>query len=154
MTNIKRNNYRKALVEVEAVLNCLNYEDYKKIPQNIMEAIEINKDEDYIYKYDEDLDYKDWDLIPEAKAILYNIFKQYLATEEQREYFKQKELLERERIEEKKKQKYNANNLFVGKNLNENQIKSIKVNNEMIEYKKTLFEKIISGIKNMFGNKK
>lgn len=30
MTEVKNNNYKKALVEVEAVLSCLNYMDYKK----------------------------------------------------------------------------------------------------------------------------
>lgn len=102
MTNIKSNNYKKALVEVEAVLKCLNYDDYKKIPQNIINAIEDNKDENYIYKYDENLEYKDWNLMPETKAILYNIFKQYLATKEQKEYFKEKELIEKNELEKEK----------------------------------------------------
>ena len=44
-----------------------------------------------MYEYDEELEYEDWSLMPETKAILYNIFKQYLATEEQRKYLQQKE---------------------------------------------------------------
>ena len=84
MVEAKINNYKKALVEVDAVLSCLDYNEYKKIPTNIIDAIENNKDEEYTYDYDEELEYEDWSLMPETKAILYNIFKKYLATEEQR----------------------------------------------------------------------
>lgn len=82
MINIKYDNYRKALVEVEAALKCLNNDDYKKIPQELIKSIEDNKDKNYIYEYDENLDYKYWNFMNESKAVLYNIFKDYLATEE------------------------------------------------------------------------
>lgn len=153
MTEVKNNNYKKALVEVEAVLSCLNYMDYKKIPQNIIEAIKVNKDENYIFEYDENLDYKDWNLMLETKAILYNLFKQYLATNEQKEYYKQKELIERNRIEKEKKQKYNVDNLFKVKSLKENQQEEVKENSELIKYKEPILKKIINKIKAIFGKK-
>lgn len=153
MTEVKNNNYKKSLVEVEAVLSCLNYMDYKKIPQNIIEAIKVNKDENYIFEYDENLDYKDWNLMLETKAILYNLFKQYLATNEQKEYYKQKELIERNRIEKEKKQKYNVDNLFKVKSLKENQQEEVKENSELIKYKEPILKKIINKIKAIFGKK-
>lgn len=153
MTEVKNNNYKKALVEVEAVLSCLNYMDYKKIPQNIIEAIKVNKDENYIFEYDENLDYKDWNLMLETKAILYNLFKQYLATNEQKEYYKQKELIERNRIEKEKKQKYNEDNLFKVKSLKENQQEEVKENSELIKYKEPILKRIINKIKAIFGKK-
>ena len=94
MNDAKINNYKNALVEVESILNCLKHEDYCKIPKEIIDAIEINKDEDYIFEYDENLDFKDWKLMQETRAILYNLFKKYLATNEQRQYFLEKEKLE------------------------------------------------------------
>lgn len=153
MTEVKNNNYKKALVEVEAVLSCLNYMDYKKIPQNIIEAIKVNKDENYIFEYDENLDYKDWNLMLETKAILYNLFKQYLATNEQKEYYKQKELIERNRIEKEKKQKYNVDNLVKVKSLKENQQEEVKENSELIKYKEPIIKRIINKIKAIFGKK-
>ena len=108
MVEAKIINYKKALVEVDAVLSCLDYNEYKKIPTNIINAIENNKDEEYMYEYDEELEYEDWSLMPETKAILYNIFKQYLATEEQRKYLQQKERLENYKIESEKIKKYNS----------------------------------------------
>ena len=100
MVEAKIINYKKALVEVDAVLSCLDYNEYKKIPTNIINALENNKDEEYMYEYDEELEYEDWSLMPETKAILYNIFKQYLATEEQRKYLQQKERLENYKTEQ------------------------------------------------------
>ena len=46
MTKIA-NNYKKALVEVEAVLSCLDNKDYDKIPKSIIKSIRENKDESY-----------------------------------------------------------------------------------------------------------
>ena len=112
MVEAKIINYKKALVEVDAVLSCLDYNEYKKIPANIIDAIENNKDEEYTYDYDEELEYEDWSLMPETKAILYNIFKKYLATEEQRKYLQQKERLGNYKIESEKIKKYNSENLF------------------------------------------
>ena len=84
-------NYRKAFVEVDAVLNCLNTNAYNKIPLNVINAIRDNKDENYQYEYDEKIEYYKWNFMNETKAILYNLFKKYLATEEQIKYFIEKE---------------------------------------------------------------
>lgn len=112
MNNVKTNNYKNALVEVEAVLDCLRDEDYCKIPLEVINEIEENKSDEYIYEYDEELDYTDWDLMPETKAILYNIFKKYLATPEQLQWFKEKERLEIMQSEKEKSEKYNSADLF------------------------------------------
>ena len=129
MVEAKINNYKKALVEVDAVLSCLDYNEYKKIPANIIDAIENNKDEEYTYDYDEEIEYEEWLLMPETKAILYNIFKQYLATEEQRKYLQQKERLENYKIESEKIKKYNSENLFKkgkdAKKVEQEELKSI-----------------------------
>lgn len=89
----------------------------------------------------------------ETKAILYNLFKQYLATNEQKEYYKQKELIERNRIEKEKKQKYNVDNLFKVKSLKENQQEEVKENSELIKYKEPILKRIINKIKAIFGKK-
>ena len=39
MVEAKIINYKKALVEVDAVLSCLDYNEYKKIPTNIINAV-------------------------------------------------------------------------------------------------------------------
>ena len=148
MVEAKIINYKKALVEVDAVLSCLDYNEYKKIPANIIDAIENNKDEEYMYDYDEELEYEDWSLMPETKAILYNIFKKYLATEEQRKYLQQKERLENYKIESKKIKKYNSENLFK----KEKEVKKVEQeeNNELIVKRDSSFKRILEKLKSIF----
>lgn len=148
MVEAKIINYKKALVEVDAVLSCLDYNEYKKIPTNIINAIENNKDEEYMYEYDEELEYEDWSLMPETKAILYNIFKKYLATEEQRKYLKQKERLENYKIESEKIKKYNSENLFK----KEKEVKKVEQeeNNELIVKRDSSFKRILEKLKSIF----
>ena len=148
MVEAKINNYKKALVEVDAVLSCLDYNEYKKIPANIIDAIENNKDEEYTYDYDEEIEYEDWLLMPETKAILYNIFKQYLATEEQRKYLQQKERLENYKIESEKIKKYNSENLF--KKGKEAKKVEQEENNELIVKRDSSFKKILEKLKSIF----
>lgn len=157
MIEVEINNYKNALVEVEAVLDCLNYEDYKKIPYNIIEVISKNKNPDYIYKYDKKLDYEDWDMMLETKAILYNIFRNYLANQEQKEIIIEKEKAERLKIEEEKAKRYNSNNIFKSSNSivkatkdNENvknQKKNESSSRELIEHRESIFRKIMNIIK-------
>lgn len=148
MVEAKIINYKKALVEVDAVLSCLDYNEYKKIPANIIDAIENNKDEEYTYDYDEELEYEDWSLMPETKAILYNIFKKYLATEEQRKYLQQKERMGNYKIESEKIKKYNSENLFK----KEKEVKKVEQeeNNELIVKRDSSFKKILEKLKSIF----
>lgn len=148
MVEAKIINYKKALVEVDAVLSFLDYNEYKKIPANIIDAIENNKDEEYMYDYDEELEYEDWSLMPETKAILYNIFKKYLATEEQRKYLQQKERLENYKIESEKIKKYNSENLFK----KEKEVKKVEQeeNNELIVKRDSSFKRILEKLKSIF----
>ena len=148
MVEAKINNYKKALVEVDAVLSCLDYNEYKKIPANIINAIENNKDEEYTYDYDEEIEYEEWLLMPETKAILYNIFKKYLATEEQRKYLQQKERLENYKIESEKIKKYNSENLF--KKGKEAKKVEQEENNELIVKRDSSFKRILEKLKSIF----
>lgn len=112
MRNDEINNYRKALVELEAVINTLDENEYKKIPQKLIHAISENKDENYVYQYNKDLRYEEWSFMPETKDLLYNILKKYLLTEEEKQHLKEKERLAEIQIEKEKRQKYNPDNIF------------------------------------------
>ena len=143
MSNIS-NEYKKAFVEVQAVLNCLDEEDYNKIPQNVIDALEENKDKEYIYKYDKNLEYDKWELTNETKAILYNIVKDYLLTNEQKEYFDEKERFEFLKEERAKEEKYDVNNIFKKEEVVEQE------EQQMIEYKENIFKRILNNIKKWF----
>ena len=144
-------NYRKAFAEVDCVLNCLNFEDYNKIPINVINAIKENKDLDYDYEYDENLEYYKWNFMNETKAILYNLFKKYLATEEQIKYFKEKEKEELYKIEEEKREKYSSEDLFKNKKIQNIVDENVNTQSvEMVNYEKSFIKKIWMKMKSIF----
>ena len=144
-------NYKKAFVELEAVLKCLNYDDYNKIPKNLINEIEQNKDKEYKYEYNETLEYYKWNFLAETKVLLYNIFKNYLATEKQMEDLRKKELIEINKLEEEKKKKYNTENIFKNSELkNSQQEKKDKECNKIIKYKESFIKRIFRKIKSIF----
>ena len=102
------NNRRNAYTEVYTVLQDLDEEEYKKIPPEVIKAIEKNRNPEYYFELDEDLELKEQTLLPQTKAILFNLFRDYLATPEQKEKIIKMQNEERTKIELKKKQMYNS----------------------------------------------
>ena len=156
MTNEKINNYKNALVELETIINCLNCQEYEKIPADIIKAIENNKNENYIFEFDENLDYKDWNLMNETKALLYNIYRDYLATKEQKDFLIEREKIKILKQEQEKAKKYNPSELFDrNNNVKMNQINkdTESIGNSLMRVKKQNFiSNIIEKIKVFFNN--
>ena len=144
--------YADALAEVDIILDYLIEEDYEKIPKEIIQIVEKYKNEDYIFEYDETKELKEQELLPETKAILYNFFRDYLATPEQRKKIQKWQQEDRIKAEIKKQEEYEYKSLFNGKEKNVQKIETnIQQNNkELIQYKERLFDKIINWLKNFF----
>jgi len=115
--------YNNACAEVSTILSYLNKEEFNKIPLDIIQAIEANKSPEYIYKFDEKTELKEQKMLPETKAILYNLFRDYLCTEKQREIIKRQQAEERAKNEMIKQQTYSTD-VFASKH---NEIKDEKV---------------------------
>lgn len=107
-----KSNRKNAYTEVYTILQDLNEEEYAKIPPEVIHAIKENRNEDYNYEIDEDTELKYQPMLPETKAILFNIFRDYLATPEQKTKIIKMQAEERAKIEIKKKQKYSTDNIF------------------------------------------
>lgn len=136
------NNYNNACTEVYAILNDLVEDDYNKIPSEVITAIKENRNTDYVFELDYDIDLKDNILLKETRAILFNLYRDYLTTPEQREKIVKMQNEERQKIEIKKQEKYDSNSIFdKEKQLNstyeqEKQDNEVIVNsNEIIENK-------------------
>ena len=98
--------YKEAFTEVDSILKLLNQEDYNKIPKNVIEAIKQNQNKEYDFKINLNKDINNQGIMEETKAILYNIYRDYLATPEQRQEIIKSQREERYHEELKKKQKY------------------------------------------------
>lgn len=127
------NNSRNAYAEVYTILQGLDLEEYNKIPPEVIKAIKKYMNGEYKYKLDDELELKDQPMLKETKAILFNLFRDYLATPEQKEKIVKIQSKERQKNELKKKQQYSVD-IFQNKiKKKTNQIQNQKT--EIIEYK-------------------
>ena len=78
-------NYPKAYKEVLTILENIPEEDFKKIPENMIEVFKLNQDKNYDYEIDINKPFEEQEMLDETKAIFANIFRDYWATPEQRE---------------------------------------------------------------------
>lgn len=146
------NNYKKAYKEVIEILNFLPKESVDKIPQRMIDTFKEKMDKNYNFKVDINKSFEEQTLLDETKAIFANIFRDYWATPYQKERIEAKEKYDRQKLEEKKLQKYNPDDLFKKKkNIEGNRKEESNVNeisNLPIEVKKQkFFEKIIKFFK-------
>ena len=153
------NNRRNAYTEVYTILQDLDEEEYKKIPPEVIKAIEKNRNLEYNIELDEDLELKEQSLLPQTKAILFNLFRDYLATPEQKEKIIKMQNKERAKIELKKKQMYNSE-IFPNEESrteeerqekNQDEIKEKEENSlNLVEYKTSIINKVWGYIQRLF----
>ncbi len=94
--------YQKAFTEVYEILNYLDEESYNKIPKEVIEAIRENRNIEHNFFIDESIPFCEQKMLDETKAILFNLYRDYLTTTERRNkiiMYQNQEL----RIEENKK---------------------------------------------------
>lgn len=80
--------YPKRLVELYEVLKYMSEEDKAKLPQDLKDAIENGRDENYTWNYDESKSLAEQDLHPDTVAMLTYINMEYILTDEQKENVK------------------------------------------------------------------
>lgn len=150
------NNRKNAYTEVYTILEDLNEEEYKKIPPEVIDTIRLNRNEEYFYELDEDLELKEQPMLPETKAILFNLFRDYLSTQEQKAKIIRMQNEERQKNELKKQKQYNTD-VFENKQrqnieqIEDNKEKSTETN--LVIYKENIFKRILNKIKRFFIRK-
>ncbi len=138
--------YNKRLVEVNVILNHLTKSDYSKIPREVIDTIEKNKDKEYTWIYDETKDLKDQNLNRDTIAIVSYINMRYLLNEKQKKYVKEILKVNQTKIEEIKEKKHSSDSLF--KDKKEKTVIN-NVNISLIEYKeKNFIQRLLKKIKN------
>lgn len=141
-------NRKNAYTEVYRILQELNEEEYNKIPPEVIETIEVNKNEDYEYELDDELELKKQPMLPETKAILFNLFRDYLATPEQKAKITKMQNEARQKNELKKQKTYNTD-VFANKS-KENFVENNNETMQIVEYKESILKGILNKIKSFF----
>ena len=104
--------YANAYSEVLEILKYISKEDYEKIPNSKIELFETNYNKDYIFEYNPNKTLDEQNVSKTAKAIIAILFRDYWATEIQKEKIISKQNYDRMKLEEERKARYNSNNLF------------------------------------------
>ena len=144
---IKVENYPNAYKEVYVILQNIDEKDYDLVPENFIKMVEHNMNKDYDFKLDENKDFEQQDLLQETKTILAYLYLNYWGTEEERIKIKEKFKQDIAVAEEKKRQKYNPDELFEKTSYTPQKPKV-----QIVEYKKeSFFTKLAKNIKKFFG---
>lgn len=142
---MKDNLYAKACTEVLEILSHFSEEDFSKIPTDKIDFFEKNKDEDYEYKIDPDIDLSKQYISDEANAIIVGLYKEYFATEHQKNVID--DILKHNQVLEDRENsvKYNPDDLFKDKeeiNLDNNVEDEYDAITDLIERKESFLEKL------------
>lgn len=140
--------YANAYSEVLEILRYVSIDDYNKIPKEQIDFFENNSNTDYDFFYNPYKTLDEQNVSKRAKAIIAIIFKEFWATDIQKEKIIAKQNYDRMQLEKEKQARYSSNDIFKNKKINniENKTETFA----MIEYKETFLDKIIKKIKKIF----
>ena len=141
--------YEKCLVEVDEVLNHLSKEELNKIPEDVLKGIKKHKDKEYMWKYDESKQLEEQKFDRNTIVILSYINMEYLLSKEQKDLMEKIHELNEQNFANEIQEKYDSKDLFKNKN-NITQVYNEGENVAMVEYKESVFKRIINKIKNIF----
>ena len=137
------NKYAIAYSEVLEILKYIPLEDYNKIPKTKIELFKTNANNDYTFNYDPSKTLEEQNVSNITKGIIILLFRDYWATEIQRNKIIAKQNYDRMKLVEKKKEKYNPDNIFINHyknsftdNTENNQELALIKTNNMKWYKK------------------
>ena len=136
--------YANAYKEVIEILKHVSKEDYDKIPEEKIKLFETNANKDYSFNYDINKTLDEQNVSKKAKTIIAILFRDYWATDAQREKIKAKEQYDRKIKEEENREKYNPDNLFKKQDLVKNTEDIMTEEVTMVEYKESIFRKIFN----------
>ncbi len=151
------NTYAIAYTQVLEILKHIPKYEYNKIDKAKIDFFEKNKDINYSFTIDENKPLNVQDISEEANAILVSLYRDYFATEKQKEILNNI-LEENEKIyQENLRKKYNPDDIFKKETTQTAENTTIEnideINSEqtqLIEYKENIFTKIIKKIKSIF----
>lgn len=151
------NKYEKAYTEVLEIISHFSDEEYSKIPEEKINFYKQNQDKNYKYSIDPEKDLSKQYISEEANAILVSLFRDYFATERQKEVLKNLLNQNQVKLEEKKREKYSTDVFKKEEIQKEDDIKKQEDylrDGQLIEYKPTFFSKFIEFIKKIINRNK
>lgn len=141
-----------AYAEVVEVLDNMSLEDRNKIPKKVYDFFIEKSSKDYIKHLNKNIALCKQDIREDTKEILAILLTNYWCETENEKndllkLFRENEL----KYQQELREKYNPDNIFK-KRTQENAIEEKNIENEfaLVEYKESIFKKLINKIKNIF----
>ena len=145
--------YANAYTEVLEILKNISQEEYNKVPKERINLFEHNANKEYIFNYDSNKTLEEQNVSKTARAIIAILFRDYWATDEQRDRIKTFQNNKKQQIEEENRTKYNTD-ILKNKTYIDSESKFEQTENmQLVQYKENIFKKILSKIKNIFSRK-
>ena len=104
--------YKKRFVEVDEIIKYLPKKESSKIPSNLIDLIEKNKDSKYIWKYDNNKKLEEQNIHKDAIAILSYINMKYILEDNQKMLMKNLHNYNEMKSEKLKREKFNPKTIF------------------------------------------
>ena len=132
--------------EVYDIIQHLESELYKKIPQSFINFINYHRDQNFKVNIDYSKSINNQELQRETRVVLSLIYRDYICNEEERKILIEKDQKELKRQEEVIKEKYSPDNLFENKKIKFEKTEE----NKLIVYKENKIQKIFRKLKELF----
>ena len=142
--------YANAYSEVLEILKFISDEEYEKIDKEMINLFETNYNKEYIFEYDPNKTLDEQNVSKTAKIIISILYRDYWATDAQREEILANEKCELEKLEKEKRNIYNPNDIFKNRQIKE----SVESTNIQLQIRKeNIFKRIINKLKSFLFNR-
>ncbi len=141
--------YANAYSEVIGILKYMPIEKYNKIPKERIELFEENSNKNYLFNYNPAMTLKEQNVSKRAQAIMAILYRDYWATDTEREKILESQARDREILEGQKKSSKDIEEIFKARSDN---FKIEKQEMMVIQpvKKDSILDKIIGRIKEIF----
>lgn len=137
--------FHNNLEEVYIVLEKLNL--IKELPQKFIDYIKENKNNEYEFKYEEEKELIYQKISEESKKILTIIYQDFFCTKEEKEKLNEILIKNEEKKQKELNEKYEYEKIFQQAKKIPDTSENKPQNEQLIEYKESIFHKIIRKIK-------
>ncbi len=145
--------YEKALAEAFAVIMKLEFSDIQKIPDEFLNTLKNNMDQEYYTTLNIDEEYIDNNLSEDTKGILGLVYRDYLTDESERKELVEGENKSKEEYQEVLRDMFQSDLVFKNNDTNEEK-KEVKQEVRMIKQEELKwYEKLKIKIKKALGIK-
>ena len=141
----------EAAVEFNRILEYTSEDLKNKIPKKFLDFLQSIQSKTYKFEYDKTKKLDEQKLKPKTRGLIALVYQDYICNEAEKEEYIQKSQKLIKQIEESKREKYNPNDIFKDKKIENDRDTTNTV--EIVEYKESIIKRIIRKIKNIFTKK-